>query len=108
MIKYGDNIMPEEKKERIKFITLIAIISFFFSALGSVAANAFMGGRYAEKVEQTEKRVTVLENGLEYHKAYDNDTYVRKEVFEESVKRRDEMFKLILEKLDRIESKILR
>lgn len=98
--------MSVETKEKFKLASIVSIAALVFSIIGTVAANSFIAGSYAEKVVANEIHTSTIENNLKEHIKHSEDSYVKKEVFEESVKRRDDMFKLILDKLGKIEDKI--
>lgn len=101
-----EELMSVETKEKFKLASIVSIAALVFSIIGTVAANSFIAGSYAEKVTATEIKTRVIEQELDKHITHAEESYVKKEVFDESVKRRDEIFKLILDKLDRIEDKL--
>jgi hypothetical protein len=100
--------MSNEIKANVKLTTIVAVAAFIFSALGTFATQSFIAGRYTQTIEQNALDIKLMIQDIKEHKVYDDMTYLKKEVFDESVKRRDEMFMLILAKLDKIEAKINR
>ena len=98
--------MTMERRQTIKLTTIIGIAAFVFSSLGTLATQSFLAGRYAETIDKNLIDMKVIVQEFKEHKVYDDATYLKKEVFEESVKRRDEMFDLIFKELEKISNKI--
>lgn len=98
--------MSVETKEKLKLASIVSIAALVFSIIGTVAANSFIAGSYAEKVTANEIKTRVIEEEMSNHIIHSENTYVKKEVFEESVKRRDQQFQDIKEALKEIKELI--
>jgi hypothetical protein len=100
--------MTLERRQTIKLTLIVALASFTFSSLGTLITQSFIVGKYAQTIEENSQGLKELTLDLKEHKIYDNEIYLKKEVFEESVKARNMMLEIILKKLEVIESKLSR
>jgi len=87
--------MSEVRKEKLKITSIVAIIAFAFSALGTVAGNAYVAGQYAEKINTAVTMVRTLQTDVKQL----DQTYVRKDTFQEYTKGRDDQFQVIKDDL---------
>lgn len=91
--------MPEERKEKIKFLSYVGLLALVLSFSGTLIANAFWGGRYAEKVDK-------LEVDFQQHQLQNENEYLRKSQFEEYKQARSDFQDRVLKELDRINNKL--
>lgn len=91
--------MKPETKDKFK----IGIIAFLCSALGVVASQSFIAGGYARSIETNTKDILSIETNFEAHKSYDDQTYLKKEVFNEF---KMGEHKMLLDKINGMDTKI--
>jgi len=97
--------MPEGK-EKVKLYVTIGLLAFLLSFAGTIGANAFYGGRYAEKVDINEKRINKIEQSFDTHREYDNNEYVRKSQFYEYKESRSDFQQRVLSELQWIKNRL--
>ena len=86
----------------------IPVLTFVFGSLGSVVTQSFYAGSYARTIEDNEIRLNKVEQKVDHTFESLDEIYVRKENFEESVKRRDAEFAFIKQMLAEIKQEVKR
>jgi len=75
--------------EKVKITTIVAVIAFVFSALGTVIGNVYIAAKYVNKIETNEK--TIIQNKIEFEKYKEEqiEKFIRKDTFDEYAKGKD-------------------